>query len=506
MHILKFFRVLKCFKKVSFKTTDSIRKKIEERGGAYLEKEYEVIRLIKQNSSCHIITDCARGRTLPEYIEECGQMEKLQLFSYLQQMIKQLGYLQGVRGVRTYCYSTPFCMIIKANDELALLDLNAKGNQYLVNQIGREDIRSCFFKKGNLYDVMFPVGKTIQYILAKVNVVPKLTKREEYKLKKIISKCLSDRSKKQYQKISDILYDIPKLEKKLEKRKKSERKRVKWIYPVVFLSGVSLVAGGMNVVLRMGKKEEEQVEIVQEESVDFFEIGMTYFLEMEDYRKSKEMFERSKEKQWISRQYSELADYMMGECTMSNDEVEEVLLELGREIEEGRKIEEKRILFRVWSKMETEAAVQQRIRLGEELLEENDIDREAENEIRTVMAEAYEKNGQNELALEQYKVINEWNKSEEIYRSMIRTAKTIDKSKAVQFCEEGIEENPTSKELRAQLIQIQCEDKSVSKEVCETNIKKMIAECPQLLQEESFQKLQKEYGIKVEGESIWVEK
>lgn len=34
----------------------------------------------------------------------------------------------------------------------------------------------------------------------------------------------------------------------------------------------------------------------------------------------------------------------------------------------------------------------------------------------------------------------------------------------------------------------------------------MIQECPQLLKEESFHKLQNEYGIKVEGETVWVEK
>lgn len=53
-----------------------------------MEREYEVIRLIQQNASCHIITDCVLGTMLPEYLEEHGMIAKEQLFSYLCQMIK----------------------------------------------------------------------------------------------------------------------------------------------------------------------------------------------------------------------------------------------------------------------------------------------------------------------------------------------------------------------------------------------------------------------------------
>lgn len=479
---------------------------IEKRGGVYLEKEYEVIRLITQNASCHIVTDCVRGTMLPEYIERSEKLEKEKLFSYLHQMIKQLGYLQEVREVRTCCYSIPFCMIIKASGELVLLDINAKSNQYLVSQLGRENVRRCFFKTGDSYNTVFPIGKTIQYILAKANVVPKLTSREEYKLKKIISKCLSDNSKKQYQKISEILYDLPKLEKKREPK----RKKGSWFFPIIFVSGVSFVIGGMNLILQRGKKEELPVKLEKEESVDFLEIGMMYFLEMENYKKSKEMFARSKDQEWLSKQYVELSDYMMGESERSEEEMEELLSEIEMEIEE--EINGKRILFRVWSKMQTETALEQKIRFGKILLEEqsewleDDVEKKIENEIRTIMAEAYEKSGEKELALEQYKMIKEWNKSEEIYRSIIRIARTIDKREAILLCKEGIEANPLSKELRIQLIQTECEEKSVSKETCEASIKKMIQECPQLLKEESFHKLQNEYGIKVEGETVWVEK
>lgn len=190
-----------------------------------MEREYEVIRLIQQNASCHIITDCVLGTMLPEYLEEHGMIAKEQLFSYLCQMIKQLGYLQDVRDAKPYRYITPFCMIIKKNGELMLLDLNAKGNQHIVNQMGRGEIRDGFLKKGNSYEAMYSIGKTMQFILAKAIIEPKLTKYEESKLKKIISKCLSDNVKQQYQKISEILFDFPQLKYK----KTNKNKKIKWI-------------------------------------------------------------------------------------------------------------------------------------------------------------------------------------------------------------------------------------------------------------------------------------
>ena len=175
-----------------------------------------------------LVTDCVIGTMLPEYIGRAEKWTKEQLFSYLCQMIKQLGYLQDVRRVQNrVAIVIPFCMIIKASGELVLLDINAKSNQYLVSQLGRGEMSGCFFKTGDSYNTVFPIGKTIQYILAKANVVPKLTSREEYKLKKIISKCLSDNSKKQYQKISEILYDLPKLEKK----RRTEKKKRKLVFP-----------------------------------------------------------------------------------------------------------------------------------------------------------------------------------------------------------------------------------------------------------------------------------
>ena len=91
------------------------------------------------------------------------------------------------------------------------------------------------------------------------------------------------------------------------------------------------------------------------------------------------------------------------------------------EIEESQKGElvENRMLFRVWAKIEGTVSLEARIRLGEKILsthekwKENDVDQRIENEVRTVLAEAYEKTGKEELALEQYRKVSQWNQTEE---------------------------------------------------------------------------------------------
>ena len=105
------------------------------------------------------------------------------------------------------------------------------------------------------------------------------------------------------------------------------------------------------------------------------------------------------------------------------------------------------MLFRVWAKIEGTASLEARIRLGEKILsthekwKENDVDQRIENEVRTVLAEAYEKTGKEELALEQYRKVSQWNQTEELYRSMVRIAQNIDEQEALRLCEEGIAAN-----------------------------------------------------------------
>ena len=52
-----------------------------------------------------------------------------------------------------------------------------------------------------------------------------------------------------------------------------------------------LLGGGVSMFLSDEMEEKRPEAIIDQKKVDFLEIGRTYFLEMEDYRKSMQMFE-----------------------------------------------------------------------------------------------------------------------------------------------------------------------------------------------------------------------
>ena len=78
-------------------------------------------------------------------------------------------------------------------------------------------------------------------------------------------------------------------------------------------------------------------------------------------------------------------------------------------------------------------------------------------------------------------------------------------AEALKKLEEGIRECPESKELRIEylknLLRISKEDRGI----CLQTINRFLGELPVLEQEEEFQKLMREYGIKTEGGNAWSE-
>ena len=104
-----------------------------------------------------------------------------------------------------------------------------------------------------------------------------------------------------------------------------------------------LWGGGVSMFLSDEMEEKRPEAIIDQKKVDFLEIGRTYFLEMEDYRKSMQMFECAEGEIESAENYKELSAYMLGESRKSEEEMESIL----SEIEESQKGElvENRIAF-----------------------------------------------------------------------------------------------------------------------------------------------------------------
>lgn len=170
--------------------------------------DYEVIRLIQQNSGGHIIMDCVEGEILGEYLLRCPKVEKQVLFQWMSQLLEQLKCIERIQGIIDYRYLTPFYIVLKSDQTISLLNFKAKLNQKSVHRVSMYPLLRQFYPENGTYSDTYAFGKTLQFLLAKTEINPRLTRKEIYKLQTIISKCLSPISIKNQIRFADIFFDF----------------------------------------------------------------------------------------------------------------------------------------------------------------------------------------------------------------------------------------------------------------------------------------------------------
>lgn len=299
-----------------------------------MHQNYEVIRLIRQNMDCHIIMDCVAGELLGEYIIRNPNITKEQFFSWIIQLVKEMESIEIAKGLSEYRFFNPFCVVLKEDSTIALLNLKAKSNQKRLDRLFENSVGKKFFPEDGTYNDIYSFGRTIQFILAKACLAPQLTKKEERRLQKIVSKCLAVNSRKFYQGFEEISSDI------LNFKKKS--KKIKW----VLLGGVTVILSLF--LLRRWELEPQRVEL---------------------------------------RMYQEIEDYMQGISNKTEREMENLLREYQEEVKEPLSYKEKYCLIKAYSKIDTAYARGQVISLAENILNSTDWQKN-ENEIRTLLDKA----------------------------------------------------------------------------------------------------------------------
>lgn len=349
------------------------------------EKEgYEVIRFIERGAGCYISIDYVKGITLYRWVEENSVIEKPILQMWIREIARQLALFHKQKGNPDYDVLNPYNIIIAGKNKIALMSVEkAKKNQ--------DDFSEKYFTplNGRQDSDMYCLGKIIQFIMSHVSCEPSLTKKEEYKLLRIVRKCLEEDPEHQYE-------DIQKLESNLLKVKNGKVKipeihvqrktivTISCVAVVVILCSIWYVTKGDPArnteaapiceaqdmqeapidreELKMlggeitNPKEEKQLdeeqnakegmqsareksseglEEKQEESGAYFDIALSYFLELKDYAKSGEYFRKAGDRNIRARYYAELADFMQtGSCNLK---VETVLEVLKAEVEKPRK-------------------------------------------------------------------------------------------------------------------------------------------------------------------------
>lgn len=330
-----------------------------------MEKSYEIIRFIQKAEDFHIIMDSVVGRTLNEYITQGNEIEKDRMLYWIIQIAKELSYVERTTCLSEYRYVLPFCILIRQNQEIALLNLKSKANQRRLEKVMSNPSISQFFPEDGSFADIYSFGKTVQYIFACAELYPKLSRIEERKIKKIISKCLTKDSKKSYQSFEDILIDLSNLKKK------------RFPILVIILIVLSILIGTVWIV------KSTFLSSVPENQKTYIEAGLTYFIDLNDYEKSEEMFSKAKDLP-LAEYYKEMALYMQDKSTFSEQEMEKLLWNLETKIEEEITYEQKYCLLKVYDKIDTKNAMKNVVRLSEEILKSPDWYRN-EKEIKEIL-------------------------------------------------------------------------------------------------------------------------
>lgn len=513
------------------------------------KEEYDVLRLIEHGQICYISSECQKGCLLPRWLKYHPEIEKRELFGMIEAIAKQLDGIHRCRNNPCYRYVNPYSILVAEDKKIYFLDMNAKDNLKQLRLVQRRTVREYFLPKEEPYyrktsvelDI-YGLGKTIQYLLSEAETEPGLTKCEEIKFKKIISKCLRRHQGKSFQNVSEIQKVIPKYKKpELKKGKKGKKRRL-------ILAGMLLLGGAFAVWVSSGEitgyrffpgtenqasgeaDSDGQSKVTSAEKARVqtegsalterlrdkaeqdrlnLELGRIYFLELQNYEKSRDAFEHV-EGNLLAENMAVIAgclsdgkrDAAFKEALWAVEREVAARSDMGQE----EQTEYYRCMLKGYSVFDEETEARHVIRIGEICLKQENL--EEQSEIIGFMAAAYEEIGKfaqaGEMYEEQIKCEDKVEEKEEIYRKAVTVYEQAgEKEQALLVCRNGIEEFAQSRGLRLQYIRILLKDSSVDRKICIQNIKEQISECPDLKEDEEFCKLMKEHGITVKGEKVW---
>lgn len=181
-----------------------------------IEKKYEVIRFIRHQNRCHPAMDCIAGQLLIYRVQQYPEMEKRVVLEWIEKLAEQLELYHQCKADQPYRYLNPYSVLVTGDEEVVLLDLEAKSNEFVMRNMQKQAVRNHFvrpiaYKKENnrqFLDV-YSYGKTVQFLLASVKMKPALTKGEEIRLARVVEKCLGENPKKRFEEMGQIRKELP---------------------------------------------------------------------------------------------------------------------------------------------------------------------------------------------------------------------------------------------------------------------------------------------------------
>ena len=507
---------------------------MEQRGG------YDVLRLIEHGSICYVSSEYITGMPLIYWLKKHPGITREEFYNWVQSLIKQLILIHRCRGNPGYRYVNPYCILVAENKTLHYLDMDAKSNAKLTKQMQSRNIREHFLPTDyQNYRItkekidIYGLGKTIQYILSAALIEPGLSRKEASKFQKIISKCLKQHTKRSFQKISDIQKYIPKYERK--RKLNILRKKSMLIMLVFFVLAVGMgkhylsqqknVENSGKSRVETGKKEEakepeikeSENETVTDKDTGYKELALIYFLELGKPELALESLNKESRKDEVGEMVKSMIRIFEHPDELEADNLRLYLKKLEDKMpEEGVKYYEW-FLVRGYDFLETYGSEKMEqedretlIRTGQDYLELTEETDKGREEVLETMAGTYEISDQVEEAAQIYEQLLEMNldarKTEMLYKKLILMYEDNEQpDKALEACISGVAVCPESVELKNLHIRLMCADPVIDRDLCGQTVVEYLNQLPELKENDEFKKLQKEYGIKVEGEKVWIE-
>ena len=332
---------------------------------------YDVLRIVVHSNRCYMSTDYIVGKQLIVWLKYHSRIEKECLFGWIHELIENLEHFHQCRGNPCYQYVNPYSIIVGEDSKLYLLDLGSKAQDELLHLMQRRYVRENFLSADNQYyqkvsvqEDIYGFGKTVQYLLSTTDVEPPLRKIEELRLKNMISRCINRNSKKCYQTIQEVSEHSPNNRIKNTNKKSSLQKVFVCTIVLMGVAVIAAQAAGREVWNRnrekdgkvsedledaennnyemleeyrgklMEKQEQWDIErreieekYVKREKELTYELALLYFIELEDYYKSRDTLESIGEAEAFTEDFIKLCMFMSEQEPVITDEDMEQLLE-----------------------------------------------------------------------------------------------------------------------------------------------------------------------------------
>lgn len=488
--------------------------------------EYDILKLVESQGRCYVSSACIQGSTLAAYLKYHPDLPREQLLDWMRQILHQLDLFHRSSGNPCYQYINPYSILVGEDGKIHFIDLGSGNQEALLRKMERRSIRESFLMPDNQYyqrtslaDDIYGLGRTFQYMLAAADGSPPVKGREKRKIKRIIGRCLHqtpDPEKKggwnrNYQSIQNISDQFPKQRK--------EKRVIRWVAVpagaavlllTVFLSAIFF----LNSEEERTKLEEEkrtaletrQIRIREKELL--FDIGMLYFFELEQYKKSEEYFEEIREKDSLTEGYRKLAAFLGGSDKPDDRDLKALLEQIEKAIPDQSDYRYYMCLLKGYTLLKTYQGSRERIRLSKYCLscpgwKSEDRDHRKEKEIRWILARDQGEIRDFDRAADEYEKLLELEEvpamREQIYLEAVRNYDSGgDGERAGLICERAIEEFPDSDKMKLTYLELQCRSVQEDPEACARIFRSFLEETPMLAGNQEFQELKNKYGIQTE--------